>query len=1019
MKKFRLFGGIFATLIAVMSALILWHVRANVVLGVAALQLNHLYGIYRPFQYRWTGADHGVVQGSLNQTQAIDLKARLAGVEAKIIQAETLLGRNARTLQLHARLVLLSHDWHSVETAVADDNLALLLEPENASIHLDLGVALALRAETENRPLDYELALEHLLEAERKEPTPETEFNLALLMDDIPLPLQAASRWQAAANLELRRAWRDEIQARNTAAQEFLSHRARLIDEVTTSPGSYLSHADEAPSRIELVLDEALTRWLPDLENSAETREALLHIAQVLNGSYKDPWLSDLLRAPASPENSKAMLDLSESIRENFRAYHEHAFDLAAAAEHLFFRAGNPAGVFRAQFEQIYALDRRSKTEDCLRKLGQTRLTRRTHQLHYVWIEAQARLEQVTCETKTRKTDVIAKRQMASSWVSKTGYAGLYLRALSFQTEKYVSFDSRARLWRRGREGLLSFWRRPLPSMRGYVFYYTLASSAKEAKDNEAALVLLQESAQLLSQTWNRQVEGLVLSELGLWQTESGQRNEASSTFNKMSFIFEKVEPSEMEGFSQEAEVIRAEAERIAGHPQSSLEHLQYLTRGLSFPYSNLDLNVRRRLLPAFGNAALAMGRTNDAKQSYIQIIDESRRQLKSVRNPAQRNNAQAEIESAWRGLTQVSLEQGNNADAVAVWEAFRGGRWRDPSPEPLKPPEGVAILVYGFFDNRLSGWLVTPNGIDQTWLDARSVRRTAAQFSGLASDPDSPLPAVTAAGRKLYTLLVQPFAAALPKTGTIIIDAEGPLAGIPWVALEDSQGHALVERFAISQVIGWSEVSSRLAQSSVSLERPLIVAEPAFSHEFAEQYPPLTDARLEAERLKVRLPHAQMFEDRDANFHVLAKYAPRSTMLYFVGHGVSNGGFGALLLGYDTPESAPAFLTGDQISGFDFRRLQLVVLAACSSGSGEQYGIVNLDGLVGGFLEAGAQRVIAARWNVASGETTLLTDRFFLSLIKGNRAAESLRLAMLSIRLDPKTSHPYYWAGFQVFGAP
>jgi CHAT domain-containing protein len=103
-----------------------------------------------------------------------------------------------------------------------------------------------------------------------------------------------------------------------------------------------------------------------------------------------------------------------------------------------------------------------------------------------------------------------------------------------------------------------------------------------------------------------------------------------------------------------------------------------------------------------------------------------------------------------------------------------------------------------------------------------------------------------------------------------------------------------------------------------------------------------------------------------------------------------------------------------------DLSNLDLAVLASCSSGIGEQTGAVNLDSLVRSFLEAGAKRVIAARWNVNSPATARMMSEFYETLIQQRqRPAAALRRAALTVRQQSLYAHPYYWAGFQVFGVP
>ena len=100
-----------------------------------------------------------------------------------------------------------------------------------------------------------------------------------------------------------------------------------------------------------------------------------------------------------------------------------------------------------------------------------------------------------------------------------------------------------------------------------------------------------------------------------------------------------------------------------------------------------------------------------------------------------------------------------------------------------------------------------------------------------------------------------------------------------------------------------------------------------------------------------------------------------------------------------------------------------LVVLSACdtlgTAGRGE-----GLLGLTRAFLRAGAGSVMAAGWSVDDSATAALVGRFRESYAEGVSAPEALRGAQLAlIHAEPREGvawvHPFFWAGFQIVGAP
>jgi tetratricopeptide (TPR) repeat protein len=106
-----------------------------------------------------------------------------------------------------------------------------------------------------------------------------------------------------------------------------------------------------------------------------------------------------------------------------------------------------------------------------------------------------------------------------------------------------------------------------------------------------------------------------------------------------------------------------------------------------------------------------------------------------------------------------------------------------------------------------------------------------------------------------------------------------------------------------------------------------------------------------------------------------------------------------------------------------------LVILSACdtagkaSLAATREAGVATgggdaLDGLVRAFVGAGGRSVIASHWPVPDDYDA--TDRLISGLFTappGTATATALRRAEAALMADPKTSHPYYWAGFAIVG--
>ncbi len=109
--------------------------------------------------------------------------------------------------------------------------------------------------------------------------------------------------------------------------------------------------------------------------------------------------------------------------------------------------------------------------------------------------------------------------------------------------------------------------------------------------------------------------------------------------------------------------------------------------------------------------------------------------------------------------------------------------------------------------------------------------------------------------------------------------------------------------------------------------------------------------------------------------------------------------------------------LTAREIAQVDLGRVGMVVLSACQTGLGE----IREDGVFGiqrGFKKAGAQSLLMSLWKVSDEATDLMMTRFYEQLMQGRSRLEAFKQAQLSLRQDPHTAAPYYWASFILLDA-
>jgi CHAT domain-containing protein len=119
-----------------------------------------------------------------------------------------------------------------------------------------------------------------------------------------------------------------------------------------------------------------------------------------------------------------------------------------------------------------------------------------------------------------------------------------------------------------------------------------------------------------------------------------------------------------------------------------------------------------------------------------------------------------------------------------------------------------------------------------------------------------------------------------------------------------------------------------------------------------------------------------------------------------------------------DVRTVAPVLLDASALRNLDLQNMQLAVLAACSTDSGEA-GSRGLDSVAGALQNSGVPHVVASRWAVDSVEASAFTDSFYHSVLSGQPVSNATRLTSLKVLLNPHTAHPYYWASFAAYGRP
>jgi CHAT domain-containing protein len=369
-------------------------------------------------------------------------------------------------------------------------------------------------------------------------------------------------------------------------------------------------------------------------------------------------------------------------------------------------------------------------------------------------------------------------------------------------------------------------------------------------------------------------------------------------------------------------------------------------------------------------------------------------------------------------------LSDGKVLDALRVAERSRARALRDGlnlaadprlDPVALARANKAAILWYWLAPERSLVWIVTPDGIsfeklrpqqeiEQTIDAYRS--ESLARLDGLGGPY----------GKKLFDIAVRPVLAHARGSRFIIIP-DGRLNDIDLetAVVASPQPHYWIDDATVSYAPSLQFLAATKSRPSPGDSHVLVVgdvpAQPGF--------PALSRAGTEMQNVASHFDH---------NRQVLLA-GLNATRAAFLNADLRNAAYIHLAThstaSVVSPLESSVILAGDQrLTGRDIAATKLsadlVTVSSCSSAGRRSYAGEGLVGLAWAFLRAGAQRVVAAQWDVSDSATSILMDKMYGELAAGHNPSSALHTAKLELLHSTKGyDRPYYWAPFILYGAP
>ena len=987
-------GGIAAGVLAMAGAFasFLWQARRPDTLLATA------YTQARPFEYWLPDHGYGPVRQQRGAGSVFDRPQSLISAELAIQQLLARHPEDPRTLALEGRAELLEQDY---EAAIENLNRAAELDPDSPDILVDLGCALAQRGDLEKRAIDYGHALDVLSRALKRNPHDDRAlFNIAIVYERLSLVDYALEAWRKLLDRKPPAGWAAEAHKHIDALEKLRQDKKKVENLILKDPATFLAVTgpgfDPEPYQ-----DTFWREWLPRTWTDPAAHAAALMVARQFAALFGDRSLIDTIDLLAGPAQTEAVGALGRVLALNQAGNNDAALASAIDAVARLESAHLPAAAMRARLELAYSYNRAAKRDECLGVSDEILSTARRG--GYLWLEETAHLVHASCsEALGRAGPARAEFERAYQALERGGFRVQSLLALGLLAAIDGASGNYLALWDNDREGLRRYWESAASPMRAQQFQYDLQKSAAALGWNQCAVTLLRAATQSANEANNASIEMVDRVETAVLLAKTGDFAAETLELERATKTVQSITPGPTRDDLQwNLELDLAEVDIASGNPALALGRLVRLEKGAP----PRRVREQMRLNEMRGRALLAQNDLASAAEAFGQAVECNRQRIASVSAYTDRLAELEMTRTSFRALTEIrSGEHFGALAALRLWHQYQDRL--APGSDTLTPAITYAVLPAG-----ITVWLSDGSGTRMRRVNAptEKVELAARRFVQLCASPAASEAQIRALGHELFGWLIAPELKQVRRT-RITLETDDWISSIPFTALTDDSGKYLAESWVIAQA---PDIEENITRNSAAV----VVVAPFAVEPGRGPLPVLKSAAAEGQEVASRFARPVVLDENAPADETLAALAPKAELFHFSGHGWSGGGNGALLL--PSPETADSrFLTSRSLASQDWSRCSLAVLSACLTGSGEQSGPVNSQSLVRALLSAGARRVIASRWSVDSDATRELMRRFYDGLFSGHGAAQALVQAEARVAATSRAwSHPYYWAGFEIFG--
>jgi CHAT domain-containing protein len=934
-----------------------------------------------------------------------------------------------RWLQIQGRALLWESTPSSLEKAEKDFEKARSSGLNSPSLEIDLAASYFerdSRAEHPNLQRTLNLLNEVLTKPKlSKDDRASALFNLAIAYEKTQAWDLAVDTWKKYLEIDPSSGWASEARQHLKDAQAKISGRQQ---QSYSEPSFFLQQKAQGtlrPEDPEQYQQKALSKWLPIAvaDKESDAYRAIQGLAVVF-AEHQDFWWRDFLQA-VHPNDVDAIRALSAAALANEQGLHNQAKEQAIHAAHIFARNENASGRMMATLQEIYASRSLLQGDTCLASADP--LWEDLSVSKYEWLQAQLALEKAQCRNfhgDLAESD--SDSQVSFQIAQRFQYPVLQMRILGISASMHSQQGRCDGAWEQGAQGLAHYWQGTYPSERLDQFYAVLWQCTQQAGNLYIAEAILTHTLELRQNPQNRIArnpirEGLLHLRLRNMFLAQKQYEIANSEDKKASALLEHVPEPYAKEYQMIIEIEPAELQLQQGDANRALATLNQVEGHLKSIQDNFITATFYRLL---GDIHWELKKLDNAAIAYQRAIDIAEAPLKGLGEGGDRLAWLRATDDSYRGLVRVLIAQNKTEEALDRWEWYksrpllrglRSGGARIPDTRTTINGKGKTAershaplqnhVTYANFKDGLEIWVSNDKGAHQVWVGVprQEFERVVRSFTEHCATPDSDLIEVQKQGSWLYGKLLAPVISDLTQAIVVTVELDRSANNLALEALTTPSGSYFGQQYSIIYSPGM------LLEKELRRPRPITMSTPLFlldaSHAPGAGYLPGMEAQrntISALFHRTRLVDSTKTEWADLRTHV-----GESGLFHYMGHGRLDGA--GTTLDYNESRSLRVRDFAPEL----FKNSQLVVLAACSTG--KDLGLLDTNGLVHSFLAAGVPAVVASHWNVDSESTSNLMIAFYQNLAQGRDIAQALSGARAEV-LKSK-AHPYYWAGFSLFG--